>query len=211
MNGEVVGTEADYNGQVAYGEDILTRIYLAATAQGLLQMQKAIVDTLNRLLKKLVQRSAVVPAEISAVVLGGNSTMVHLLLGLDPSRICREPYTPVVNNPGMLTAGEVGLEVNPLGVLYCLPGIGSYVGGDVIAGVLVSGMHRNKEMSLLVDIGTNGEMVVGNDEWLVACAGAAGPALEGGVARAGMRAEPGAVDRVRIDPATLKVRYRTIG
>lgn len=210
-NGEVLGSAADYNGQVSYGEDILTRIYLAATKEGLKGMQEAVVGTLNVLVERLGQRYRVESGEIGAVVVGGNSTMVHLLLGLDPSRICREPYTPVVNNPGMLLAGEIGLSVNPMAVLYCLPGIGSYVGGDVIAGVLVSGMHRNSELSFLVDIGTNGEMVVGNEEWLVACAGAAGPALEGGVARAGMRAEPGAVETVTIEPVTLKVHYRTIG
>ncbi|MCL6638677.1 MAG: ASKHA domain-containing protein [Firmicutes bacterium] len=209
--GETVGTAADYNGQVPLGEDILTRIYLSATAEGLARMQEAVVGTLNSLVERLGEKHAVLPPEISAVVVGANSTMVHLLLGLDPKMICREPYTPVVNNPGFLTAGEIGLAVNPGAVLYCLPGVGSYVGGDVIAGVLVSGMHREKELSLLVDIGTNGEMVLGNEDWLVACAGAAGPALEGGVARSGMRAEPGAVEWVRIDPVTRRVSYRTIG
>jgi len=211
VNGNVLGSAADYNGQVSFGEDILTRIYLAATAGGLDQMQEAVIGTLNALIAELTEKHNVVNGEISAVVVGGNSTMIHLLLGLDPSRICREPYTPVVNNPGMIPAGEIGLAVNPLAVLYCLPSVGSYVGGDVIAGVLVSGMHRSDKISLLVDIGTNGEMVVGNKEWLVACAGAAGPALEGGVARAGMRAEPGVVEAVTIEPGTLKVHYRTVG
>lgn len=210
-DGQVLGTGADYNGQVSFGEDILTRIYLAATADGLKQMQDAIITTLNYLIDNLSLECGVAAEEISAVTVGANSTMVHLLLGLDPARICREPYIPTVNNPGLLRAGEVGLGVNPLAVLYCLPSVGSYVGGDVIAGVLVSGMHKNREVSLLVDIGTNGEMVVGNRDWLVACAGAAGPALEGGVARAGMRAEPGAVEKVHIEPDTLRVHYRTIG
>lgn len=211
VNGEVLGIEADYNGQAAYGEDILTRIYLAATSDGLTMLQEAITGTLNALIGKLARTNGLAAGEISAVAVGANSTMVHLLLGLDPSRICREPYIPVVNSPGMLKAGEIGLEVNPLAVIYCLPSVGSYVGGDVIAGVLVSGMHISSDISLLVDIGTNGEMVVGNKDWLVACAGAAGPALEGGVARAGMRAEPGAVEKVTIEPGTLKVHYRTIG
>jgi len=210
-SGEVLGSAAEYNGQVSYGEDILTRIYLAATDDGLKRMQEAVLGTLNNLIGGMEKNFGVAAWEIGAVVIGGNSTMVHLLLGLDPSRICREPYTPIVNNPGMLMAGEVGLTVNPLAVLYCIPGIGSYVGGDVIAGVLVSGMHRSKEISLLVDIGTNGEMVVGNEDWLVACAGAAGPALEGGVAQAGMRAEPGAVEKVSIEPGTFKVHYSTVG
>jgi uncharacterized 2Fe-2S/4Fe-4S cluster protein (DUF4445 family) len=209
--GETTGTAAGYNGQAPLGEDILTRIYLAATAEGLTRMQEAVVDTLNGLIERLANRCEISPDEMGAVVVGANSTMVHLLLGLDPKMICREPYTPVVNNPGFLKAGEIGLKINPHAVLYCLPGVGSYVGGDVIAGVLVSGMHRAKEISFLVDIGTNGEMVLGSEDWLVACAGAAGPALEGGVARSGMRAEPGAVEWVRIDPGTREVSYRTIG
>ncbi|RJQ32052.1 MAG: DUF4445 domain-containing protein [Peptococcaceae bacterium] len=210
-NGEILGTAADYNAQVSLGEDILTRIYLAGDAGGLAGMQEAIIGTLNGLLVVLTEQCRVAANEVSAAVVSGNSTMVHLLLGLDPSLICREPYIPVVNSPGLLRAGEIGLKLNPQAVLYCLPGVGSYIGGDVIAGVLVSGMHRRKEVAMLVDIGTNGEIIVGNNEWLVACAGAAGPALEGGVARAGMRAAPGAIDRVRIDPVTGKICYHTIG
>lgn len=209
--GGTLGTAAGYNGQVSLGEDILTRIYRAATADGLAQMQKAVVGTLNSLVSNLRDSLRVDPAEIGAVVVGANSTMVHLLLGLDPKMICREPYTPVVNNPGFLQAGDIGLSLNPNAVLYCLPGVGSYVGGDVVAGVLVSNMHRSKEVSLLVDIGTNGEMALGCEDWLAACAGAAGPALEGGVASYGMCAGPGAVDSVRIDPKTRRVSYRAIG
>lgn len=209
--GETQGTAADYNAQVSSGEDILTRIYLAGTAGGLAGMHEAVIGTLNGLLDGLKKRHGVKAGEISAAVFSGNSTMIHFLLGLDPGLICREPYIPVVNNPGLLRAGEIGLKINAQAVIYCLPGVGSYIGGDVIAGVLVSGMHRRKEIAMLVDIGTNGEIIAGNDEWLVACAGAAGPALEGGVARAGMRAEPGAIERVRIDPETGRVCYHTIG
>lgn len=209
--GHTLGTAADYNGQVAFGEDILTRIYLAGTPEGLGQMQKAVVDTLNRLIARLCAEHKLAAERISALAVGANSTMVHLLLGLDPARICMAPYIPVVNNPGIIPAGRLGLRVNPLAPVYCLPSVGSYVGGDVIAGVLVSGMHRSSEVSLFVDIGTNGEIIMGNRDWLVGCAGAAGPALEGGVAENGMRAEPGAVDSVQIEPGTGRVRYTTIG
>ncbi len=209
--GGVLGAAADYNSQVVFGEDILTRIYLAGTADGLARMQKSVVGTLNGLVKQLAERCAVAPEEVTAAVASGNTTMVHFLLGLDPSRICREPYSPAVNNPGFLRAQEIGLEINPLAILYCLPGVSSYVGGDVIAGVLVSGMHRREELALFVDIGTNAEMVLGTKDWLVACAGAAGPALEGGVARAGMRAEPGAIKSVRIDQQSRRVHYQVIG
>ncbi|AEG14787.1 ferredoxin [Desulfofundulus kuznetsovii DSM 6115] len=210
-DGRIMGTAADYNGQVGLGEDILTRIYLAGTPGGLEQLQRAILDTLNGLIRRLTGEHGLAGREISAVAVGANSTMVHLFLGLDPSRICMAPYIPVVNNPGLIPAGQLGLEINPLAPVYCLPSVGSYVGGDVIAGVLASGLHQQPELSLFVDIGTNGEIIMGNRDWLVGCAGAAGPALEGGVAECGMRAEPGAIDSISIDPGSGKVRYTTIG
>ncbi|GAV26331.1 ferredoxin [Carboxydothermus islandicus] len=210
QNGQIMGTAADYNGQIFFGEDILTRIYLGSTPDGLEQLQRAILDTLNKLIKQLIKKHNVEAREISAVAVGANTTMVHLFLGLDPSRICKAPYIPTVNSPGIIPAGQLGLQINPLAPVYCLPSVGSYVGGDVVAGVLVSGLHLSPELSLFVDIGTNGEIIMGNRDWLVGCAGAAGPALEGGVAKNGMRAEPGAVDSVRIDPDTGKVYYTTI-
>lgn len=210
-SGEVTGLAAAYNAQVALGEDILTRLYLAGSPEGLTTLQKAARQTVNDLVSRLEKECSVSGREISALTIGANPTMVHLFLGLDPSHICMAPYLPVVNKPGFLAAGELGLEINPQAVVYCLPGVGSYVGGDVIGGVLVSGLHRRDELALFVDIGTNGEIVLGNRDWLIACAGAAGPALEGGVAKNGMRAEKGAIDRVEIDPDTLAVRYTTIG
>ncbi|WP_206811200.1 ASKHA domain-containing protein [Paradesulfitobacterium ferrireducens] len=207
--GAVLRRAADFNGQVPLGEDILSRIRHAANPGGLAELQKTICDTLNRLIGRLCT-PPLVPTRISAASIGANTTMVHLLLGLDPASLSRSPYIPVVNNPGILTAQDIGLHINPLAPVYCLPSVGSFIGGDIIAGVLVSEMDHREEISLFVDIGTNGEIVMGNREWLVACAGAAGPALEGGVTTHGMRAEPGAVDRVSLDPVT-GVRYSTIG
>lgn len=211
QSGEIAGLAAGYNRQVDMGEDILTRIILGSTPEGLAALQKAAVQTINSLVERLEKEGTVQRREIGVLTVGANPTMVHFLLGLDPSRICLAPYTPVVNNPGFLSAGALGLEINPQGIVYCLPGVGSYLGGDVVGGVLVSGMHRRSELTLFVDIGTNGEIVLGNRDWLAACAGAAGPALEGGVAKSGMRAEKGAVDRVKIDPDTGEVHYTTIG
>ncbi|GBF34988.1 electron transfer protein [Desulfocucumis palustris] len=209
--GRILNTAADYNGQIKFGEDILTRIYLAGEPDGLEALRQSVLQTLNGIFFRLTEGVAFKPRDISAAAIGANSTMIHLLLGLDPSRICLAPYISVVNAPGVLGAAEIGLEINPLAPVYCLPGVGSYVGGDVLGGVLVSNMYRNDELAFLVDIGTNGEMVLGNRDWLVACAGAAGPALEGGVVRSGMRAEPGAIWQVRIDQQTRGVEYRTIG
>lgn len=208
-DGTVLNHAADYNDQIVLGEDILNRIRHAAEPGGLDRLQKAVVATLNRLIRRVCPLP-MVTGKITAVAIGANTTMVHLLLGLDPASLCRAPYTPAVNNPGLIPAGEIGLDIHPLAPVYCLPSIGSYLGGDVIGGILVSGMFKQPGVSLFVDIGTNGEIVMGNEEWLVACAGAAGPALEGGVTAYGMRAEPGAVDRVSIDPDTGKVKYTTI-
>jgi len=111
--------------------------------------------------------------------------MTHLFLGLDPYWICREPYIPVLNRPGLIRASELGLGIHERGVVFLFPNAGSYFGGDLIAGILASGLNRQEEISILVDVGTNAEVVLGNKDWLVACAGAAGPALEGGVASMG--------------------------
>ncbi|WP_407312891.1 ASKHA domain-containing protein [Desulfosporosinus sp. SB140] len=210
VDGTVLGHAADYNDQISLGEDILSRIRQAMEPGGLIRLQTLVINTLNRLIKQLCA-SSLKSGQITAAAIGANTTMIHLLLGLDPTSICRAPYTPIVNSPGLISAGELGLEINPLAPVYCLPSIGSYLGGDVIGGILVSGMHNKSDVSLFVDIGTNGEIVMGNQEWLVACAGAAGPALEGGVTAFGMRAEPGAVDHVSIDRKSGQVTYTTIG
>lgn len=208
--GQVLATASNYNGQVPYGENILTRIQYADTTSGTAVLQQAIVTTLNELMSQLAASQKISTQLISAVSIAGNTAMVHLLLDLNPIQICKEPYTPIINSPDYISASQLNLQINPYGVVYIVPSIGSYVGGDVIAGVLVSEMHKNEEVSLLVDIGTNGEIILGNSQWLVACAGAAGPALEGGVVKYGMRAEPGAIDSVNIHPKTKKITYTTI-
>lgn len=210
QTGETLGTAAGYNGQCLYGDDVLTRVFRAMEPGGLELLQEAVVKTLNFLISDLCARTGVKQEEITAMAIGANTIMVHLLLGLDTSYICREPYIPVLNNTGFLEPGDTGLDIFPHGVLYCLPSVGSYVGGDVVADILVSNMHSRQEISLLVDIGTNGEIILGNQDWIMACAGAAGPALEGGVVASGMRAEVGAVDTVRIEPDGT-VKYTVIG
>ncbi|MGQ9558507.1 MAG: ASKHA domain-containing protein [Desulfurispora sp.] len=209
-DGRVRAVAADFNGQGPLGEDILTRIGHAANPAGLQELQQAILMTLQRLVERLAQEAGIHETQIKTVAIAANTTMVHLLLGLDPSRICLAPYIPVTSQPDLYSAAEIGLPVHPRAPVYIFPAVGSYVGGDIIAGILASGLHQRPEVSLFVDIGTNGEIVLGNQDWLVACAGAAGPALEGGVVQSGMRAEPGAIEKVRIDPATGAVTYSTI-
>jgi uncharacterized 2Fe-2S/4Fe-4S cluster protein (DUF4445 family) len=142
--------------------------------------------------------------------LAGNTAMTHLFLGLTPRWMIREPYIPVVNRPGLLAAADLGLQLNPAAHVFVFPNIGSYFGGDLIAGILYSGLHRREETAILVDVGTNAEVVLGNRDWLMACAGAAGPALEGGVSKIGTMACPGAIDRVVIDPQTRRFALHTI-
>lgn len=208
-SGRILDRASAYNRQIEQGEDILSRIMTARDAEGLALLHTLILSTLNDLIRELCTRSSLQPHAIHAASIGANTTMVHLLLGLDPSSLCKAPYIPVVNHPDLIPAQEIGLSIHPLAPIYCLPSVGSYVGGDIIAGILVSGMHRHDTLALFVDIGTNGEIVLGNKEWLVACAGAAGPALEGGVTEWGMRAEAGAIDHVEID-SNQTVHYTTI-
>jgi uncharacterized 2Fe-2S/4Fe-4S cluster protein (DUF4445 family) len=136
--------------------------------------------------------------------------MTHLFLGLNPRWIIREPYIPTVNKPGILKAAELGLQVNSAARVLIFPNIGSYFGGDLIAGILYSGIHCAADTAILVDVGTNAEVVLGNENWLIACAGAAGPALESGVTKMGMMAGPGVVDKIMIDPRTRKFDLHTI-
>jgi uncharacterized 2Fe-2S/4Fe-4S cluster protein (DUF4445 family) len=136
--------------------------------------------------------------------------MTHFFMGLNPRWIIREPYIPVANNPGVIKAAALGLRVNPRARVLIFPNIGSYFGGDLIAGALFSGMYKRNKTCVLVDVGTNAEVLLGNENWLIACAGAAGPALEGGVTRMGMTAGPGVIDQIKVDAATLAFDLHTI-
>jgi uncharacterized 2Fe-2S/4Fe-4S cluster protein (DUF4445 family) len=209
-SGATLAIDADYNGQGMYGDEVMSRIWKQEEPDGSKLLQRAVVSTINILIEHLCKQTGIALEEISAIAVGGNTIMVHFLLGLDASRISQEPYVPVLNHTGFLRAADFDLHIASEGMLYCLPSASGYVGGDVIAGILVSNLHRHKQISLLVDIGTNGEFVMGNDQWLVSCAGAAGPAFEGGVVKAGMRAKNGAVDEVRIDSQRC-VHYHVIG
>lgn len=207
----VLGEASSRNPQIEHGEDVLTRIHYCLKEGHLDLLRREALSCMNSLAERLCREAGLGPEEINCVSVSGNTTMAHLFLGLDPHGICRAPYTPVVNRFGRFTAGELGLTVNPFAPVFVLPNTGSYVGGDVLAGILVSGMHRKSGVSVLVDVGTNAEIVIGNSGWLLVCAGAAGPALEGGVVRHGMRAMDGAIERVKIDRATLTPEYRVIG
>jgi uncharacterized 2Fe-2S/4Fe-4S cluster protein (DUF4445 family) len=209
--GEVVGTAGTYNRQAAYGDDVITRIiYAAEMPGGRAKLQEAVRETINGLITDLINARQIDRNDIRAVVCAGNTTMVHLFQGLDPTFIRLEPYVPSVNAPPPVRAAELGLEVNPTAWVYCLPGVASYVGGDITGGVWVTRLSATEELSLFLDIGTNGEIVLGNKEWLMACACSAGPAFEGSGVSCGMRAVPGAIEAIRVVDGGFEVIYNTI-
>ncbi|MFH1154961.1 MAG: ASKHA domain-containing protein [Pseudomonadota bacterium] len=209
--GEALKETGFDNPQSVIGPDVLTRIHYAKTPGGLDRLQSLIIQGLNACIGDLCRDADVDSAQVYLVVGAGNTAMTHLFLGIDPEFMIREPYIPAVNGPETLDASELKILIHPRGRVFLLPNIGSYFGGDLIAGILFAGLHRRDEYAIMVDVGTNAEVVVGNRDWLIACAGAAGPALEGGVSAIGMTAGPGVIDRVSIDPRTLAMDFHTIG
>ncbi len=197
--GDAIGETSFDNPQIEIGPDILTRIHFTKEEGGLDQINAIIIKGFNDNINALCEETGIVPTDIYLMSVAGNTTMTHLFLGIDPFWIIREPYIPAVNRPGLLKSADLGLEINENACLYVFPNIGSYFGGDLIAGIIYSGMNRGDDVSILVDVGTNAEVVLGNRDWLIACAGAAGPALEGGVSSIGMMAGPGVIDRVTYD------------
>lgn len=199
------------NPQIPYGEDILTRILYARDPENLERLQRLLIQALNSAVEALLVRQNFSCLNIYAMAVAGNTTMSHFFVGLDPANICKEPYIPAVNSFPLYHGRDLGLSINPNAPVLILPNVGSYFGGDLLAGIIAAGFHRSEDVNILVDVGTNAEVVLGNRDWLVACAGAAGPALEGGVLKRGMMAAPGAIDRVRIDETTLHPSYNVIG
>jgi uncharacterized 2Fe-2S/4Fe-4S cluster protein (DUF4445 family) len=211
LSGEVISTAADYNGQISRGEDVISRIIYASKGDGLAELQGLVMETLNALLEKVAEERSIRTDEIYKVVVAGNSTMLHLFAGIPPESIRLMPFITAVNRLPALVAREVGLKVHPEATVDCLPGIASYVGADITAGVVSSGMCEVGELTLFLDIGTNGEMTLGDCTWLVACACSAGPAFEGAGVVHGMRATAGAIEEVWVNPESYEASYRVIG
>lgn len=208
---KTIGRQATYNAQIQYGEDIISRIMYAGSHEKLAQLTSSVLNDINNLIAGLVDSTGVSLHDITFVLCAGNTTMTHLLLGLNPSSIRIEPYTPVAAAPPVIRASEAGIRINPRGLLGCVPSIACYVGGDVVAGVLVSGMAQSEEPSLLIDVGTNAEIVVGNRDWMVCCSASAGPTFEGGGISCGMRATRGAIERLNIGRHGQAISYSVIG
>jgi uncharacterized 2Fe-2S/4Fe-4S cluster protein (DUF4445 family) len=208
----IVATRSGYNDQVACGGDVISRIEYARRDGGLEELRDRVLGTVNGLLAKACGSCQVDPRTISNAVVSGNTTMTHLLLGLNPEYIRLEPYTPTLLEMPYLTAAEVGIEINPDSWICFSPNVGSYVGGDITAGLLCTDLAAETDaLCLLIDIGTNGEMVVGNRDFLLSCACSAGPAFEGGGIECGMRAAIGAIEAVQLDPENGAPTVETIG
>ena len=210
VSGKTVGVASGYNAQTACGDDVISRIVYAQKG-GLAELSRLAVETINKLIAELSAKSKVDPRWIDSIVAAGNTTMTQLLLGIDPRFLRREPYIPTANSFPLVKAAELGLRVNPHASLYCMPCVASYVGGDITAGVLRSELHKEEGLTIFIDIGTNGEIVLGNKEWLVAASCSAGPAFEGGGVRCGMRAAEGAIEQVRIEKESLEPLVSVIG
>ncbi len=209
-SGKVVGVEGSHNLQASYGADVISRMIFTCGRQGSLdKMNQAVVDNINKLTSTLTQEKGINTKDITAIVAAGNTTMSHFLLGLMPCSIRLDPYVPTATTYPQIKAGDIGIEINPQGILEVIPTVASYVGGDIVAGILACGMADNPEVSCLIDIGTNGEIAIGNNEWIVSCSASAGPAFEGGGAKSGMRAAAGAIEKIEINDGN--VTYSTIG
>lgn len=210
-NGHIVGTASTYNSQVKCGDDVITRIVYATERNGLKELQGLAMGNINTLLADLTEKNKVPPGMIDYIVVAGNTTMMHLFYGIDPLHIREEPYIPAATFFPLVRGKHAGFKAEPQAIIYSMPNVASYVGGDITAGILVSQIHKQDKVSLFIDIGTNGEIVLGNKEWLVTAACSAGPAFEGSGIKFGMRAMEGAIEEVAIDPKTYEVNFRVIG
>ena len=211
ITGKVHSQVAEYNGQISRGEDVISRIVYSAKNGGSDQLRSLVLETINSLVDTACKRANITPNRVVKASIAGNSTMMHLLLGIPATSIRMAPFIPAVNHVPLLSAREVGLNIHPEAVVDCLPGVASYVGADISAGVYSSGMSKTELLTLFLDVGTNGETVLGSREWLVTCACSAGPAFEGAGVVHGMRATKGAIEEVWVNSDTYEPTYRVIG
>ena len=210
--GEMLAAESEMNPQIVYGEDVMSRIqYAIEYPDGLEKLHKAIIATLNKLLKQAAKTADIHTKDILEMVLVGNSTMHHLLLNLNPKDLGLAPFVPAIHSSVDVKARELGLNINPAANIHVLPTIASFVGADTSAMLVAEEPHKQDENWLLIDVGTNAELVLGNRKRLVCTSTPTGPALEGAHVEYGMRAAPGAIERVRIDEKTLEPKYKIVG
>ncbi len=208
-NGNVLAAASGHNSQAACGDDVINRI-VCSERDGVKKLKKMAVSTINNLTRRALVSIDADYKQIENVVISGNTTMTHLVLGIEAKYIRREPYIPSVSEFPIMKAGNIGIKAAHYAGVFVMPGPASYVGGDIVSGVLYAGFNKDEEITLFIDIGTNGEIVVGNNEFLMTAACSAGPAFEGGGIRWGMRAEDGAIEKISLDPSTLVPEYSTV-
>ena len=207
-SGTVIDQVKDVNGQTAYGTDILSRItYSLEDPAHMDDLQRATAKNFESLLAELTENTGIEAAKCPVMIVSGNTTMIHFLLKLNAWTVFASPYAPVSSAPGFFWGRALGMDFD--GLIYIIPSASNYIGGDIVSGLLKLDIHKKEETSLFFDIGTNGELVIGNQDWIMAGAGAAGPALEGYISRFGMRAADGAIDSVKIESKALS--FTTIG
>jgi len=210
--GKILGRMSELNKQITYGEALVSRISYAGNPQGLKKLQECAVESANKLIDKLTLSLGIRKDEITDICVGGNTVMNHLMAGLEPSYLAYvDGNEKVSRDPIVRKAKELGIEANPEAYMYCLPNVSRFLGGDAVGDVLASGMYESDEVSLLVDMGTNGEIIFGNNTWLMSCSCASGPAFEGGGIRFGMRAMRGGIEHVKINPRTFEAECTVIG
>ncbi len=209
--GEVLADASAYNSQIGYGEDVISRIIYSQRPAGLQALQEKVVGSINQIIATICEKQGIAARDITYIMAAGNTVMAHLLLGLDPKYIRESPYVPICNQMPLIRAAALGIDAHPSVRLFLYPSVASYVGGDITSGVHACQMHKNPEITLFIDIGTNGEIVVGNNDWMICAACSAGPAFEGGGIKFGMRASEGAIENFHIDPDTLDPMIITIG
>ncbi|MCX7597369.1 MAG: ASKHA domain-containing protein [Armatimonadetes bacterium] len=207
-----LGVAVGRNAQARYGEDVISRIiYSEEHPNGLEELRAAVLETINGLLDQVTRTAGLQPHDVMAASVAGNTTMTSMLLGIEPGAIRRAPHIPPARDLPVFTAAEVGLRIHPEAAVFLHPAVSGFVGGDITAGVVATGIDQTEQLCLLIDVGTNGEIVVGNSEWLTCCSCSAGPAFEGVGIEAGMHAVRGAVEHVRYDAAKDAVEYEVIG
>ena len=211
ITGDVLSQHGDFNSQISYGEDVISRIVFAEKPGGLEKLNEKVLGTINSVIDKIIRESQVDPDEVSTVTIAGNTTMTQLFLMVNPRYIRRAPYVPAATFYPPVKAPDLGLRLPEHVTALVYPQVSSYVGGDIVAGVMGSGMAHDERLTLYMDIGTNAEIVIGNKDWLVCAACSAGPAFEGGGIKLGMRAAKGAIEDFSIDPNTLEPMNITIG
>ena len=209
--GNVLAQGLEYNKQISYGADVISRIACCGKPGGLKKLQKAVTDTINGIISELLAEAGIEDDDIGHMVVAGNTTMIQLLLGLDPKYMRLAPYVPTVSMAPQVAATALGIDLPPHVYVYTIPSVASYVGGDIVAGVVGTGIHQSQQLTLYIDIGTNGEIVIGNADWMVTASASAGPAFEGGGIKHGIIAAEGAIEDFSINSVSLEPDIHTIG